>query len=111
MSETSASNDNEKTSVVVSFLFYFQLDMTVLRSHNELIHHFSLLPSWSQRSRGQVLQTPGCLCRHVELVRKDVRDVGVDDLSPLSLPVVPRRLMVVVSGRSLGCLKRVRWPH
>ena len=60
MSETSASNNNEKTSVVVSFLFYFQLDMTVLRSHNELIHHFSLLPSWSRQSRGQVFQTPEC---------------------------------------------------
>ena len=41
MSETSASNKNQKTSVLVSFLFYFQLDMTVLRSHNELVYHFS----------------------------------------------------------------------
>jgi len=47
----------------------------------------------------------------VELVRKDVRDVGVDDLSPLSLPSVPRRLMVVVSGSPPGRLKRARWPR
>ena len=41
MSETSASTNNKKTSVVVSFLFYFQLNMTFLDHKNELIHHSS----------------------------------------------------------------------